>query len=271
VFDTGASLDAPIVARSDGGSPDGRLEADAPLAEDAAPDAPPIDASPDAPPSANVGALSFDGVADWVNLPAAAGGASETAFTVELWFRAASDTGNMFEVYNSGASADRFLSLNGGAVCFYVYGSYIAQPCTTATTYADGAWHHAAGTLGTGGTNLYVDGSLAGTIKAVTSSAFSTDTDIRLGKGHTAYGNTIVYFQGDLDEVRVWSVERSAQDIAASYGSTIDPTTAGLQGYWRLDESGAASVAPDATSGAHDGQLTSFTFAPSPWISPGAF
>ncbi len=232
------------------------------------------DGSPDAMDAAtgSLGALSFDGIADWVHLPAAPGGASETAFSVEVWFRTAITTGNMFEVYNSQGSADRFISLNAGAVCFYVYASPIGQVCTTEATYGDGAWHHAAGTLGAvGGMNLYVDGVLAASLATPTASTFTTDTDFRLGLGHTGFDSPNVLLQGDLDEVRVWSVERSAADIAANYKRTIDPSTAGLQGYWKLDETGTASVAADATSGAHDGQLMNFTFTPSPWISPGPF
>jgi hypothetical protein len=119
--------------------------------------------------------------------------------------------------------------------------------------------------------NLYVDGALAASLASPTASTFTTDTDFRLGMGHTAYVSAIVYFHGDLDEVRLWSVERSAADIAANYAHTIDPTTAGLQGYWKLEETGASTVAHDATSSANDGQLMNFTFAPSPWIAPGAF
>ena len=237
---------------------------------DAGPDAPAVDAGPDAT-FESLHALSFDGVDDWVHLPAAAGGASTTAFSVELWFRSTSQTGNMFEVYSTGGGADCFLSLNTGSVCFYVYASPITQVCTTATTYGDSQWHHAAGTLGAGGVNLYVDGALAASSMATTTSSFTDDTDFRLGMGHTAYVSAIVQFQGDLDEVRLWSVERSAADIAANYKQTISPSTTGLQGYWKLEETGAASVAPDSTAGANDGQLMNFTFSPSPWISPGAF
>jgi hypothetical protein len=261
--DTGAEA-----ATEANAAPDTSLDA---ALESALPDA--ADATVDSPDAhyQSLGALSFDGINEWVHLPAATGGASEVAFSVELWFRSRSNTGNMFEVYGTGGGADRFLSLNTGAVCFYVYASPITQVCTTAATYGDNAWHHAAGTLGAGGVNLYVDGVLAASSTAITSSTFTADTDFSLGFGHTAFDSATVYFQGDLDEVRVWSVELSATDITANYRQTIDPATTGLQGYWMLEESGSSSVAHDATSGAHDGQLTNYTFTPSPWISPGAF
>jgi hypothetical protein len=118
--------------------------------------------------------------------------------------------------------------------------------------------------------HLYVDGQLAGS-NGTTSSTYTTDTDFRLGMGHIAFASPMVYFEGDLDEVRLWSVERSAVDIATNYRQTISPSTTGLQGYWKLDETGTATVTKDATSGAHDGQLMNFAFTPSPWIGPGAF
>ncbi len=268
-----ASVDAPSLPDA---AAEAGLDALAEASSDAAPDATLdalADAAPDAPDAsfASIAALTFDGVDDWVHLPAAAGGANDSAFSVELWFRSTSNTGNMFEVYNSGGSADRFLSLNGGSVCFYVYAAGAVQICTTATTYGDAAWHHAAGTLGAGGMHLYVDGALAASNASTTSSSFSTDTDFRLGTGHTGFVSALVYLQGALDEVRVWSIERSANDIATNYRQEIDPTTAGLQGYWRLDGSGTASTAADSTSSGNDGTLMNYTFAPSPWIAPGAF
>jgi Concanavalin A-like lectin/glucanases superfamily len=237
---------------------------------------PPADAAPETSADASdatVGsgeALSFDGVDDWVHLPAAPGGASEVAFSVALWFRTSGSLASMFEVYASTAG-DRFLSINDGQVCFYVYATPLSQVCTPDATYDDGAWHHAAGTLGAGGVNLYVDGALAASDSSTKASIFTTDTDFRIGMGHTSFSSATVFFAGDLDEVRVWSVELSASAIAANYAATIDPSTAGLQGYWKLDETGSSTIAHDATSGAHDGELTNFSFSPSPWISPGAF
>jgi hypothetical protein len=263
-----ASVDASLPDAVAEAGPDATLEASADAAADAAPDAR-ADAAPDAS-FESIAALTFSG-SDWVHLPEMPGAASETAFSVELWFQSTSNVGSMFEVYSTGGGADRFLSLNAGSVCFYVYAAGAVQICTDATTYGDGAWHHAAGTLGTGGMRLYVDGALANSNTTTTSSSFSGDTDLRLGNGHTGFVSTLVYLQGALDEVRVWTVERSASDISANYRQEIDPATAGLQGYWRLDGSGSTSTATDSTSNGNDGTLMSYTFSPSPWVTPGAF
>ncbi len=262
--DTGAPSDAPSEAAP---APDAGEDSTAPIS----------DAGADALVEAAVthqslSALEFDGVDDWVHVPGPDGGAGVTAFSVELWFRTTNANGSMFEVYSTGGGADRFLCMLDGNVCFYVFDSSAEETCTTSGAYADGAWHHAAGTLGsTGGLNLYVDGKFANTIPTTTSSSFTSDTDYRLGYGHTSFESALVYLQGDLDEVRVWSVERSAADIAANYQQEISPSTAGLQAYWKLEETGDAGTAVDSTGNGNDGQLMNFSFTPSPWISPGAF
>ncbi len=217
------------------------------------------------PPS---GALTFDGADDHVILPAATGGANEGAFTAELWFKGKTLTAGLFEVYGSGA--DRMLSLNAGKVCFYVYGPPV-QVCTTATTYSDGEWHHAAGTVGSGGMHLYVDGALAAGAATPTQSTFTNDVGFEIGAGHVSFNSAIYRLAGAIDEVRVWSVERSAADILANYKQHLAGSTAGLQGYWKLDGTGSDAKAHDETPGAHDGTLTNFSFTSSPWLTAGAF
>ncbi len=167
----------------------------------------------------------------------------------------------------------RFLFLLNGQVCFYVYASGATTVCSPAATYADGAWHHAAGTLGvTSGTSLYVDGAPSASSATPTSSSFNSDTNFRLGYGHTGFVSSLVYYGGKLDEVRVWTVERSASEILANYRTHLAGTTAGLQGYWRLDdESGSSTTAKDSTPNGNDGTLLGFTFATSPWVVGGAF
>jgi hypothetical protein len=61
-------------------------------------------------------------------------------------------------------------------------------------------------------------------------------------------------FNGQIDEVRVWNVARSAAQINASRNTCIPGATAGLVGYWRLDE-GAGTVAVDASGRGNNGTL----------------
>lgn len=227
-------------------------------------------ASGGAAPAGN--ALLFDGVDDEV-LATAAGGANEAAFSVEVWFKTSSPIGMLVEVFSANPiGADRSLYLKMGKVCFYVFGGMgLTEACSTADTYADGAWHHAAGTLGAGGQQLYLDGAVAAT-GLNTSSSFTYDKGFRIGRGYIGPGgiNGLTnYFAGTLDDIRIWSVERSATEISANADAPIDPATTGLQAYWKLDESGSTATASDAVLPGIDGALTGFSFTPSPWV-PGA-
>lgn len=228
------------------------------------------------------GALRLDGIDDYVALAAARGGASEKEFSSELWFRTTAPTGMLLEVYASrggvdDGGADRQSYLKNGQVCFYVFTSECDSDralcsvlCTREQSYNDGAWHHVAGTVGPAGQHLYVDGKLILSAPAVTSSVFSTDTGFQVGRGAIGPWGPIGYYAGDIDDVRVWSVQRTAGEIATNRGIAIEPTTPGLQGYWRFDESGSASTAADATGAGNQGRLVGFLFTPSPWLASGA-
>jgi hypothetical protein len=213
-------------------------------------------------------ALRFDGVDTVVVFPT--GGADEQAFTAEVWFKTDAPTGMLVEVF-ADSGADRSLYLKSGAVCFYVFTPAYSELCTAATLLNDGVWHHAAGVLGANGQHLYIDGQEEGSAAAVTSSAFNFDTGFRAGFGYIGPNGAMVHFAGELDEIRLWSAERTAAQISAARAMEIDPATMGLQGYWKLDESGASLTAKDSTSHGFDGTLMSFKVDPSPWVTPGAF
>jgi hypothetical protein len=219
----------------------------------------------------NAGALHFDGVDDTVLLYSGSQIASETAFTEEAWFRTSSPTGSIIEVFSASGGADRSLYLLDGKVCFYVYEPAFSATCTPAAAYADGAWHHAAGSLGACGQYLVVDGKVEASAPQTTSSGFNFEDSLRLGYGHTGANTAFAYFAGDLDDVRVWSVQRSPAEIAIGLGGLVDAAAPGLLGYWKLDDKGSSATAVDATSGNHDGTLNGFTFTSSPWLATGAF
>lgn len=266
--DSSTTTDAPVTDAPSADADAGAVDA----SEDAADASDAADAADAADAPGSIGALKLDGVDDYVHFATDSdGGPSETAFSEELWFKTTTTLGNMIEVYGSGGGADRFIYTQNGKVCFYVYGP-ATTICSNSGGFNDGNWHHAAATLGaTGGQQIYVDGVLEGTLATTTKSTFTGGDLVRIGWGHYGFNSALVFFNGQLDEVRLWKVERSAAEIAANYNHTIDPATPGLQGYWRLDESGDAGTAHDETAGAHDGVLTQFTFSSSPWVGPGAF
>lgn len=215
-------------------------------------------------------ALHFDGIDDRVAIRGEVGGFRRDAFSEEAWFRTRTSSGAMLELHSTvRTGADRTLYIRAGLVCFYVYSPTRSSRCT-ATRYDDGAWHHVAGTLGPAGQTLYVDGVLVSRTASVTSSAFDWDNELQLGYGHIGADALLEHFGGELDEVRLWRVTRTATDVQASFRGAIDPASPGLIGYWRMEQSGTASVAQDSSPAARPGRLEGFDFQPSPWVG-GAF
>ena len=135
------------------------------------------------------------------------------------------------------------------------------------STVNDGNWHHVAVThnQGTFEVNIYVDGILETTTSSTTyHSAMAYD---RLGGSYTDGTATADFFQGQLDEIRIWDNVRTVGDIQSGLYAPLSGSEAGLMAYYRFDET-SGTVLPDL-AGLNDGTLTNMTG--SEWVPSGAF
>jgi fibronectin type 3 domain-containing protein len=84
----------------------------------------------------------------------------------------------------------------------------------------DGAWHHCVATRQqiTGAINLYIDGVLRG---AGTGSRNTLNASARLLFGAIASGNG--YFNGSLDDIKIFRRTLSSNEVAALYSSNVFP------------------------------------------------
>ena len=131
-------------------------------------------------------------------------------FTVSGWvrFSAAESSADVVELSGSGRQLVLGIS---GTQAFARYQDGSATPVSVQQTgqLTTGDWHHLALTLGGGQLKLYVDGAQAG--QAATQAADIVGT---LTVGGAADGNS--YFTGDMDELEVSDVARSADWIKAA-------------------------------------------------------
>ena len=198
-------------------------------------------------------------------------------FSVEGWFRTTSTTGGVIAGFgdNKGtakvatsSSYDRHIWMDGsGAVSFGVYDGN-TETISTGGGLNDGKWHYAVGTLGAGGMQLFVDGRRVGT-KADVTGAQDYDGYWRVGGDSTWSGDD--WFDGDIDDVAVYPTALSTATVKSHWSlsgaSTAAPVPSDGYGaavygaypdaYWRLDETGAATTAQDASgngaTGAYSG------------------
>ena len=161
-------------------------------------------------------AISFNGVNQYAM---AAVDVSETVYAVSLWFRTSQPGGGMFSVTDAGGgSHDRHIYLNGGNICSRIWSEETIT--STGQNYGDGQWHHVVHTFGgaIGGQKLYVDGvEVASGGKS--QSDFTWQTNIRIGYSASSPVN---YFNGLIDDVRVYNAGLAASDAAAIYQNGLN-------------------------------------------------
>ena len=97
----------------------------------------------------------------------------------------------------------------------------------------DGAWHHVALTYDQATLRIYIDGVLAAD-KNWSGQDGSAVSPLYIGRDETT---TAHYFDGSLDDVRVWAVTRTQSQIQGAMSIQLAGTETGLRGYWKLNNS----------------------------------
>ncbi|MCK5804812.1 MAG: LamG domain-containing protein, partial [Lentisphaeria bacterium] len=186
-----------------------------------------------------VKALEFDGVNDYVSAASSPLLKSTTAMTIELWaYR---------ETWSAPAATNTFISCTqtGGYNLTLSTAGYLRAavrvngvyrtPQVDVSGLAPG-WHHLVFSFNTSGQWLYVDGVLRASDNGAGVITYDIDNSIQIGA--EASGGTTPegpYFEGKMDEIRVWTVVRTAQQIRENMHLTLAGTEADLGAYLRCD------------------------------------
>mgnify|MGYP003963833993 FL=1 len=208
--------------------------------------------------------LDFDGSNDYVNLPSSNAVTNLAAFTIEAWvYWNGTNTGSIYAEGNSGSNNPMFSIIprstdNGGIELVYRDSSatgLVAQP--TSGTIPTNVWTHVA-VVKASSTNMkvYINGVLTDDLTFTAPSAW-TVTDVGIGRRKRAGAGD--YFNGEMDEVRIWDIARSASQILANKNIDISSSESGLVAYYKFNESDTTTTLIDSTSGAYNGTLTNMT------------
>lgn len=213
-------------------------------------------------------ALQFDGVDDYVDLGDITELNSVAAFTVEGWANQTTNT-DTDRIFTKFFDSDNDIRLTtGGGSMFVEVGNGSDASGTWAAysaTISSGTWFHWAIVYdGAGGTDadrlkLYIDGnatpivlSFSGTIPATTSASLS---------GNNAFlSQSPFFFDGYMDEVRIWDVARTGGQINTDYDKIFASPVTNLVANWRMDE-GTGTTAFDETSSNYDATISGATWS----------
>lgn len=165
-------------------------------------------------------ALTFNGSSQAVSV----GNNSQTQLTngtVSAWVKSTASTGTRAIVHKLNSY---YLQFSAGKLALYDWTG--AATCAATATSTDGNWHHVAMTLQSGVTNgsvLYVDGAA---VKTCTWTPVSQTGSLVVGAAYSgSYSN---YFDGTIDEVKLFNRALSADEIAAERSAGVAGFPAGV-------------------------------------------
>lgn len=199
----------------------------------------------------NPSAMVFDGTNDYVKV-SHSDSQNLTSWTMEAWFQTTDHASTNFT--GSGRILFKAQGSGGNGYSLFVHSNKAAMftnglntPTVTGTsTVNDGQWHHMAGTYdgATRTLKIYVDGVLEATTVATSGTPVIDPNDLLIGAGDDTSGPGISqFFDGMIDDVRLWSDVRTAEEIQDNMSTPIEPSNeTNLAGYWRLDEKSGTAV-----------------------------
>lgn len=229
-------------------------------------------------------ALEFNSSSDRVNIPnhSDINLGTHTQRTVEAWFKVDDKTRSSKQtIYEEGAGVrglNIYIHTDGT-----LYGGAWNEPNGESnwdgtwipwTGAQDNTWHHVAVTLNGGSSvssnavKMYVDGQLINSGNG--SQLWAHSGNIIIGRNgdtkfHTGDDNSAgETFYGDIDEVRIWNVERSASQIAAKKDTILSGNETGLTAYYNFQENTGIIANDTQTQSNNDGTISGATWTSGP-------
>jgi gliding motility-associated-like protein len=216
-------------------------------------------------------ALNFDGVNDYAVVDNVGNNsnlsfAGTANFTIEAWVKRENTNGiaMIFSKYNGNVAGNYWLGIDSTGKPIL---SREASPwgVTATNPMPVNEWHHIAATYDGSQTRIYVDGVLNNTTSAPLSINQNVSA-IKVNIGAGLANNSPAYlFKGELDEIRVWNVARTATQIQQSFITTLQGNESGLVAYYDFNQGTPAGNNTAITSivntvnSASNGTLTNFT------------
>ena len=189
--------------------------------------------------------INFDGNNDYVRIPDHSQLDLTENYTLEAWIfpETFSWLGGIISKYQTNAANGYLLRLTHQSP---YTGLGFDEVVTSTGILSGNQWYHVAAVNDGGDRSLYVNGveqSLSGSALNVT----ANNNSIRIGSD---YGSR--YFDGRIDEVRIWDIPRVQGNIIADMDTILTGQEDGLVAYFTFNE-GAGDTLHDQTGNGHHG------------------
>jgi hypothetical protein len=152
------------------------------------------------------------------------------------------------------------ISSTGKLVADFEEGSASASPGTNhpitgVTTIANNVWHHVAVTYNGTMLKIYLDGNVEGALTINRSAQSSSIQPVAIGSALNSTNVASGFFQGRIDEARIWNIARTQASIQATINMQLSTAQSGMVARWGLNEA-CGTTARDSSGNAITGTIT---------------
>ena len=210
-------------------------------------------------------ALSFDGSNDYININ---GGTISTTWSVEIWFKKASNksTHNLTNNANSNNTGTWSLRLaqwkNVNKVGITKYGNKDYYINNANANLEIDKWEHIAWTYQNNIVTVYVNGVSLGS----THKAYSYNGNQTLANNAILYWNIIGKSSnsigGEIDELRIWNDVRTSSEIKDNMFISLEGNESNLVAYYMMSNQSGSSLT-DNSSNSNTGTISGATWVTS--------
>jgi len=215
-------------------------------------------------------ALSFSG-SGYIDCGTGSLLTSTSIKTLECWVKFNSLTGSQEILSRSTSGVGIEMLIYNSGLCFFVMnGSNASNVSYPTSNLSTGVWYHIAAAWD-GSTKesmaIYVNGKPVGTRTDAgninTVGVGSPSGSFKIGEWSDVSGNR--FFNGTIDEARVWSVTRTAVQIRAGMYGTVATSTAGLSAYYTFNDGSGTTLTNSTANTGLNGTLSGTTIPT--WVS----
>lgn len=191
----------------------------------------------------------FDGINDYLSVPDNTNLNQTSNISIEMWIKPCNINGH-FALLNKNFCVNNQtaynLRINDGKLN-WVWdtdgcgnGSSIYE--SNNAIILNGVWQHVAAVHTSTGVTLYHNGiQISGNLTGSYSNLALSNEPLRLGATRAISGILALFYEGLMDEVRIWNYSMSAFEVQSRYNNTLTGNEQGLVAYYNLDITGSGT------------------------------